>query len=206
MGRPKTISDAALLAIAREVFVRAGGAGSTKEIARRAGLSEAAIFKRYTTKAALFLAAMAPPRLDVAALATRISVITDPQRGLIDIGVEVLTYLRAALPVVLPLLTNPAIGPDAVRDNLADEQMAALLRSISSYVRQQRRAGRVARTAEPVAVATVLFGCIHNVALIETLGGRHAGPAAAVVRPVVAMLWHGLRPTFPDPSTRGVKP
>ena len=47
MGRPQTISNEDMLAAAREVFLKHGVFGSTKEIAQRAGISEAALFKRF---------------------------------------------------------------------------------------------------------------------------------------------------------------
>ena len=68
MGRPKIIDDDALLAHARVVFLERGAYGSTKDIAKRAGISESAIFQRFPTKAELFLAAMLPPQVDVSAI------------------------------------------------------------------------------------------------------------------------------------------
>src|ERR1035438_5507653 len=50
MGRNKSISDDDLLAAARRVFVEQGYAASTREIARRAGVSEGLIFQRFQTK------------------------------------------------------------------------------------------------------------------------------------------------------------
>jgi AcrR family transcriptional regulator len=68
MGRRKLVEDDALLAVAREAFVERGIAARSRDIARRAGISEAVISQRYPTKAHLFFAAMAPPASNVAAL------------------------------------------------------------------------------------------------------------------------------------------
>ena len=68
MGRRKRIEDEELLAVARGVFVKQGFAASTREIARRAGISESVIYQRHPTKAHLFFAAMVPPALNVEAL------------------------------------------------------------------------------------------------------------------------------------------
>ena len=54
MGRPKLIEDEELLSAAREVFVEKGIGASTREIAAKAGISEAVIFQRHDTKADLF--------------------------------------------------------------------------------------------------------------------------------------------------------
>ena len=65
MGRRKLVEDDELLAVAREAFVEKGIAASTREIARRAGISEAVIYQRHPTKAHLFFAAMVPPASNV---------------------------------------------------------------------------------------------------------------------------------------------
>ena len=65
MGRNKTIPDTGLLEIARRVFVEKGLGASTKEIARRTGVSEGVIFQRFNTKEDLFFAAMIPPPADL---------------------------------------------------------------------------------------------------------------------------------------------
>ena len=61
MGRPRVISDDDVLAAAREAFVEHGLGASTREIARRAGISEGVLFQRHGTKSELFFAAMEPP-------------------------------------------------------------------------------------------------------------------------------------------------
>ncbi len=61
MGRRPTIADDDILAAAHEAFVEYGLAASTRDIARRAGVSEGVLFQRHGTKANLFFAAMAPP-------------------------------------------------------------------------------------------------------------------------------------------------
>ena len=64
LPRPRHIDDATLLAAAREVFVEKGAAATTREVARRAGVSEGVLFQRYRTKADLFFAALEPPEAD----------------------------------------------------------------------------------------------------------------------------------------------
>lgn len=50
MARPVAIHDPTILDAAREVFLLRGAAATTAEVARRAGVSEGSIFKRYRTK------------------------------------------------------------------------------------------------------------------------------------------------------------
>ncbi len=54
MARPRTISDQQIVDAAREVFLEQGFSATTAEIARRAGVSEGTLFKRFSTKEDLF--------------------------------------------------------------------------------------------------------------------------------------------------------
>src|SRR3974390_1134159 len=118
MGRPKTIENDALLKIARAVFLEQGALGSTKDIAARAGISEAALFKRYPTKAAMFLAAMAPPRAAIDHILAETRAVKDARAALHVLARHVLAYYRTALPRVLHLITHPAIGLEALPQHL----------------------------------------------------------------------------------------
>lgn len=59
MARSRSITDEQILEAARAVFLEDGFSASTLEIARRAGISEASIFKRFSTKENLFLQLLA---------------------------------------------------------------------------------------------------------------------------------------------------
>src|SRR5579871_3720318 len=115
MGRPKRIEDKELLAIARAVFVLDGAHGSTREIAQRAGVSEAALFKRFSTKAELFLAAMMPPNVDTEAMIAAAERAPDARAGLQALAERMLAYFREAIPVIRQLTQNPLIDLEAVR-------------------------------------------------------------------------------------------
>lgn len=58
MARPQKYDDEKLLNAAAEVFLEEGPAARTASIAKRAGVSEGILFKRFKTKEALFEAAM----------------------------------------------------------------------------------------------------------------------------------------------------
>jgi len=105
MGRKKTVTDAELLGAAREVFVEEGFGASTKEIARRAGVSEGVIYQRFATKDELFFAAMIPPAVDLSQLFQNSRL---KGRRLVEkLTLAMLEYSRATLPVLLPLMQHP---------------------------------------------------------------------------------------------------
>src|SRR5882757_1040868 len=133
MGRPKTISDEALLEVARAVFVRDGAAGATTEIAARAGVSEATLFKRFSTKTALFIAAMAPPRVDATSIIAGVEAVADQKEAVLALGEAVLGYFRTALPIAMPLISNPLIGVDGLRRHFGRSGAEVLVEAITAY-------------------------------------------------------------------------
>jgi AcrR family transcriptional regulator len=193
MGRRKTISDEALLLVAREVFVRDGAAGSTAEIAARSGVSEATLFKRFSTKTALFIAAMAPPRVDAPAIVAEAETIADACEAILVIGERVLAYFRAALPVAIPLISNPLIGMEGLHRHFGRNGAEVLVEAIAAYLRGQAARGRV-HTRDPWASAMALVACIHTIAQFEVMGMHAQAMPAAGVRAMLDALWNGLRP------------
>jgi len=191
MGRPKTITDDALLIAAREVFVRDGALGSTKEIARLAGLSEAALFKRYARKADLFVAAMTP--VDVDAILNKARAYPDPQAAIACIAEEILTYFRFALPMVMPMISNPLIGLEGVRAAFGDNAVAQLAGGVAGYLEDEAAAGRIT-CPSPFPAAGLLVMGAHTLAQFEVMGLHEIPIGPDGVRALTDALWNGLAP------------
>src|ERR1039458_6878174 len=140
MGRKKSLSDAQLLETARQVFVEHGFGASTKEIARRAGVSEGVIYQRFLTKDELFFAAMISPPVDVKKLLR-------PGRSkglkLIEkVTLSMVEYSRATLPVLLPLMMHPGFRFEEFAERHPDSPMFVLRRQRS----EERRVGKECRS------------------------------------------------------------
>ena len=193
MSRPKRIEDEALLRIARGVFVRDGAHGSTREIARRAGLSEAALFKRFPTKAELFLAAMMPPNVDVDALVGAAEAEDDPLASLALLAERMLAYFREALPVVMQLTQNPLIDLDDVRRRFGVGPEQRLAVAVPGYFERQARRGRIA-CPDPGGAALLLVAAVHSLALFEIMALHAPQDGEAGVRAVINAFWEGLKP------------
>ena len=103
MGRPPLVSREEIIAAARDVFVKEGLAASIRDVAAVAGISEAAIFKRFSTKAALIVAAMAPPPPDIPRLLAPLDS-ADLRTGLAETMENIVGYFRELLPLTLPIV------------------------------------------------------------------------------------------------------
>jgi len=194
MGRNKTIRDEQLLQYARAVFLESGAFGSTKEIARRAGVSEATLFKRYPTKAALFLAAMVPEEVDIEAVIHSFTKETDARLVLTEIGHRILAYFRTLIPVVMHLMTHPSISMADVTAHFKSMPPQALAEALAAHMKEANSRGTV-KVENPMATASLFVSAIHSLAayeLMELHGGKDMEHA---IGPFVEALWSGMAPT-----------
>ncbi len=193
MGRPKLIQDDELLAVAREVFVEKGIAASTREIARRAGISEAVIYQRHLTKADLFFAAMVPPALNVEDLLAAQSNDLGVLEHLEEIALGMMEYFRELVPILLPLMTHPSFDFEKFVQRHPDSPMNRIRQGLMEYLEAQRELGNiVAENVGPAALT--LFAALHSFAIFERLGAHGGEFDEATVRAMVRSLWTGLAP------------
>ncbi|MBI4568826.1 MAG: TetR/AcrR family transcriptional regulator [Planctomycetes bacterium] len=193
MGRRKIIQDDDLLAVARAAFIEKGFAASTREIARRAGVSEAVIYQRHPTKARLFFAAMIPPALDLEDLLTAAHGGLSALERLDAIALGVLQYFRKIVPILLRLMTHPAFDFEAFAADHPESPFDHMRLGLARYLDAQREIGNIA-TGNPGAVALTLLASLHSIAIMEQLGVHHGRFDDAVVRSMVHALWAGLEP------------
>jgi AcrR family transcriptional regulator len=175
------------------VFLEKGAQGSTKEIAKSAGISEAVLFQRFPTKATLFLAAMVPPQVDANAIVQSGAKYPDPQDALCAMCDSMLVYFRSMMPIVLHLLTHPSITMEDIMSHFEKSASASLPRALSKYLISLQSAGKV-HVNDPDSAASLLISSIHSVAIFEMLGAHGGHFPEAGVRALVAAFWHGLAP------------
>src|SRR3954464_12747093 len=125
MGRPQLVSREEIIAAARDVFVKEGLAASIRDVAAVAGISEAAIFKRFSTKAALIVAAMAPPRPDIGRLLAPLDG-PDLQAALRATMQNIVGFFRDMLPVTLPVAMQPDVGLAAYIEEIGENPATEL--------------------------------------------------------------------------------
>ena len=191
MARTKTISDEDLLEIARQTFVEVGLAASSKEIARRAGVSEGVLFQRFSTKEELFFAAMTPPPADLS------EIFEHPQlqgQALIEkITFAMVDYFRTLMPVLIPLMSHPAFRFEDFARRQPDSPVVTLRRKLMLFMLEEKHAGRIG-PVDPGAAALVIWSTAHTVAFFERLGAHDGVMPASIVRASVQCLWEGMKP------------
>lgn len=191
MGRNKTISNEQLLDIARQAFIEAGIGASTREIAKRAGVSEGVIFQRFQTKEDLFFAAMIPPPADVNQLLRHRR---SQGRVLLEkITFAMIDYFRATLPVLLPLMSHPAFQFEEFARRHPESPMLLLRQQLVKFLAQEQQAGRLGNV-DPGAAALLIWSTAHCVAFFEWLGAHDGRFEPELVRATIRALWDGLAP------------
>jgi AcrR family transcriptional regulator len=207
MARPPKIKDEEILLAARAVFLEHGIRATTAQVAERAGIAEGSIFNRFPTKGALFQAAMRPD-LEEPAWAQLLLERTgqgDVVENLVEIGTQVIDFLRQIIPIMMMSWSNPhrdgGVLPAALRGNNPPPLVA--MRRLVAFFSAEVRAGRL-RSSDPELMARVFLGSMQNYVFFEVLlraSDMMPLPAATYVRGVVDLLWKGAAPE-PRPAPR----
>ena len=193
MGRNKQVSDEAVLEAAKAVFVEQGFGASTREVARRAGISEAVLYQRYKTKVGLFFAAMVPPPIELAAAtgAGQPSVTAD----LHDLAASIMRYFRDAMPVLLQVVTHPSFNLADLADRESRLPLQSLGEAIAACLERHRNRGAITANVARVQAATLtLLSTLHSLALFERMGAHGGLFPEAVVQDIVGLIVDGLTP------------
>jgi AcrR family transcriptional regulator len=201
MARTKSIANADLLAAAREVFVEQGMGASTREVARRARVSEGVLFQRYATKRELFFAAMVLPAPDP--LTARAAQPDDAFERLVALGQSMTGYFRQTLPVLMPLLAHPGFDFEEFARRHPRSPLDELRRRLVDFFVTERAAGHIG-DVDPGAASLMVLGLAQTTAFLEHMGAHGATLPPAFTRRALHSLWVGLAPRAPGrrPSAR----
>ncbi len=191
MGRNPIIDDKTLLSHARDVFKARGAFGTVSEVARRAGISEAAVFKRYSTKAALFVAALMPPEIDPAELVA--DEITDAREALEETGRRLLAYFRDVVPAGLHLHAARAAGLEDIGAHFGPDRTGRITEALATFL-AERTVRKQMNAAEPRRAAQLMIAAIHSLAAYEVMGLHGKNDFGRAIPAFVDQIWAGLEP------------
>ncbi|MGF1510019.1 MAG: TetR/AcrR family transcriptional regulator [Myxococcota bacterium] len=190
MARPSTISDEQILNAARAEFMERGFQASTAAIARRAGVSEGTVFKRFPSKEKLFLESMDfQPVDEVVAQVDVLAQRSDPGSALEELMVAIIQRLRIALPRMMMLWANTV--PERLFAGMAHPPPARILSAVRRWLEVETNAGRLT-VSEPEATARLILGsCIHFV-FFEATGLSPGGTARDFAQAARTVLFRGI--------------
>ncbi|MDD5307041.1 MAG: helix-turn-helix domain containing protein [Deltaproteobacteria bacterium] len=192
MGRNKQVTDEAVLKAAREAFVELGFGASTREIARRAGVSEAVLFQRHKTKLDLFFAAMIPPPIafaDERGTGRKRSATTEVEA----LAVQIMKYFREAMPVLMQLVMHPSFNLADLADRETRLPLHRLGEAVSACLERHRVAGAITADSRRVRTATLtLLATLHSLALFERMGLHGGSFPNTAIKNVVGLVVDGL--------------
>jgi AcrR family transcriptional regulator len=154
---------ARILDAAHELMLTIGLArATTKEIAKAAGCSEAALYKYFASKEELFVSVLKErlpkltPLLD--------GLVTDPgkrsvEENLTEIAREAALFYAQSFPIAASLYAEPKLKQrhDAALRELGRGPHTPI-RSLDAYLRAERDAGRIRAGADTYAAASLLLG------------------------------------------------
>ena len=201
MARPPKISNEDILAAARQVFLVEGMGASTITIAEKAGISEASIFKRFSTKQALFLAAMGVTvEPDWAKALAKKTPTVAIKSELIELCGQMLGFYQEVFPRILMVMSQgkmrqapPNIVPPPVHHK----------RLLADFIARAMGKGYL-RRGNPETIAIMIVGTLINSVTTQVMLNRLAGEipgapqsAAAskqLVQALIDTLWVGIRP------------
>lgn len=192
MGRPRSTSDAEILAAARALFRERGHAVTTREIADAAGVSQAVLYQRFPSKTELFFAAMAPSEPDVDAILGEAKPPVDAY--LEGVAVRVLRYFAETHPTVAQLMAHPEFDAKVMGKLHERIFTQRLIGGVAGRLRALRAGGLVG-DVDPERAAQTLIAALHSSVVFHVMSGasvaRHAGGLASQI---VEVLWRGLAP------------
>jgi AcrR family transcriptional regulator len=195
-----TPSDVELLEHARAVFLEQGVRATAAEVASRAGVSEALLFKRFQSKDRLFRRAMSlhfhpdlakwieglPARVGRGRLAEQLE----------EVGLEAISFFRQMMPLVM--MSWSASPSDVAEDHGSPEAPPfETRRRLEAYFEAERRRGRLRANTDSELLARLFMGALFNFASWDITFGdvdpRPLGPEA-YVRHLVRTLLEGVAP------------
>jgi AcrR family transcriptional regulator len=190
VGRKKLVSDEQILESARAAFVERGAGASTREIARRAGVSEAVLFQRYATKADLFVASMVPPPFDFQTALPDPATSPLPGEALVrDVFLALLEYFRAAGPVLIQMQATQGFDFERFAREHPENPFLSLRWRLVRFLAALSDAKKLGE--DPRWAALALFTAAHGIAMFELMGAHEGRFPEDVIEGTVGALWRG---------------
>ncbi|WP_433270012.1 TetR/AcrR family transcriptional regulator [Actinosynnema sp. CS-041913] len=163
---------------------------TTKEIAKAAGFSEAALYKHFQDKTELFLAVLkerVPSDLGSLLGSLRAGK-GDLRQTLVKFAEIALGFYTDTFPIAASIFSEPALlaaHNEALRQRGTGPHL--VVKALAGYLSAEQEIGRLAPEVDAETAAGLLLGACHYHAFLGFFGDWRADPEK-----VVATLWSGL--------------
>ncbi len=170
MARPRLLTDDEILAATQSCLFEYGPSVSTTMIAERAGISQAALFKRFGTKERLIISALRQP-MQRNPIVDRLEM--GPQAGpiraqLIELGVAMIGVMRRVVPCLAMLHSAGLSLPDEDGHETRPSVRVRVL--LAEWLQQAIDAGRI-QSVDPQIMAVGYLGMLHSRPFREVIIG-----------------------------------
>jgi AcrR family transcriptional regulator len=144
---------------------------TTKEIARAAGCSEAALYKHFRDKEEIFVRVLrerAPQLSDTLVRLSEQAGRGEVRLRLVEVARLAVSFYRESFPMAASLFASPELLA-AHRRRLAEDGAGPheVTRHLAAYLAAEQRLGRVAPGIDPTAAAMLLIGACFHRAFLE---------------------------------------
>ncbi|NLY92830.1 MAG: TetR/AcrR family transcriptional regulator [Myxococcales bacterium] len=164
MARPKSIDDETLLESVRATFLELGPSVSTQELAKRAGVSEGTLFKRFGSKLELFQEAMRVPRVEdqpwLEAMLDRAGK-GDLEEHIRELALGLGRYIDESLPAMQTIHRHGGLSSEQIRELCGENgpSQLAMPARFREYFQREMELGRM-RQANPETLADMFIGAV----------------------------------------------
>ncbi|MDQ2759848.1 MAG: TetR/AcrR family transcriptional regulator [Actinomycetota bacterium] len=195
-GRPPSGGREAILDATLELLRERGVASVTsREVAQRAGVSDASVYYHYTDKAGLLRAVFESGLQPLQALDERGITRGDRHETLISLAQAIEQFLNQALPVVMAAQSDAELRDDLAA-YMAEHDLGPHrgVQTLGAYLIAEQVAGRIAANADAETIAFLLVAaCFLRAAQRQIMGHAHAEPLPTLEQ-TIATLDALLRP------------
>ncbi|MGP3950309.1 TetR/AcrR family transcriptional regulator [Streptomyces sp. 7N604] len=183
-----------ILDAAHELMLTIGLArATTKEIAKAAGCSEAALYKHFASKEDLFVHVLEErlPRLgSLLAELQHAPATGSVEENLTEIVRRAALFYESSVPIAASLFAEPALlrrHREGLRKLGGDAGPHRPLDALAAYLRAERDAGRIRQDADTDAAAALLLGACYQRGFLKGFTGDDAAvPPLDAFAPTVA--------------------
>lgn len=187
------------------VFLERGFSATAVDVANRAGISSASIFKHFPTKEALFFAAMEPlphehiwtPQLEAA------TGHGDPAADLLNIAQSIADYTRQVLPRMM-LSRSVKHSSETPYELPSPPDILADFAAISSYIAREMALGRIRRGDPTIPALTLIHTAVGFSMSLTLQNAAELMDTQHFLADFIALLWRSLEPSKIEPSEKGI--